>query len=71
MADRNYGNYISIWQPNPTIKYIGENKNIKFSPTLCKYFTVADFDISCGIYEQYVCTNIGRIFPRLSGSRDI
>ena len=21
------------------IKYIGESKNIKFSPTLCKYFT--------------------------------
>ena len=45
-------------------------QNIKFSPTLCKYFTVADFDISCGIHEQYFYTNIGRISPRLGGSRE-
>ena len=30
----NYANFNSPWRPNPTIKYIGENKNIKFSPTL-------------------------------------
>ena len=24
---------ITIWRPNPTVKYVGENKNIKFSPT--------------------------------------
>ena len=50
---RNYANYNSLWRPNPTIKYIGVNKNIKFSPTLCKYFAVSDFDISSAIYEQY------------------
>ena len=51
-------------------KYTEENKNIKFPPTLRKYFTVAEFDISSGIYEQYFYTNIGRISPRLDGSRD-
>ena len=40
---------------------IGENKNIKFSPTLCKYFTVSEFDINSGIYEQYCYINIGKI----------
>ena len=58
---RNYANYNLIWRPNPTVKYIGENENTKFSPTLCKYFTVSVFDISSGIYEQYFCTNIGMI----------
>ena len=53
MAEINYANYNSLWRPNPTIKYIGVNKNIKFSPTLCKYFAVSEFDISSGIYEQY------------------
>ena len=59
-----------MWQPNPTIKYIGENKNFKFSPTLCKYFTVSEFDISRGIYKQHVYTNVGSISLRLGGSRD-
>ena len=45
-------------------------QDIKFFPTLCKYFTVADFDISCGIHEQYFYTNIGRISSRLGGSRE-
>ena len=67
---RNYANYNSIWRPSPTLKYIRENKNIKFSPALCKYFTVAVFDISCGIYKQYFYTNIRRISPRLGGYRD-
>ena len=51
---RNYANYNSLWRPNPTIKYIRVNKNIKFSPTLRKYFAVSEFDISSGIYEQYL-----------------
>ena len=48
---------------------MGVNKNIKFSPTLCKYFAVLGFDISSGIYEQYFYKH-GRISPRLDGSRD-
>ena len=48
----------------------GEDKNIKFPPTLCKHFTFAHFDISCSIYEQYFYTNIGRNSPRLGGYRD-
>ena len=62
---QNYVNQILIWRPNPTIRYIGENENIKFSPTctLCKYFTVSEFDISSGIYEQH-------FYPNKGGSRD-
>ena len=60
----------SIWRPNPTIKYIGENRNIKFSPTSCKYFTVAELDTISGIYDQYFHTNIGNISSRFGGSRD-
>ena len=53
----------------PYYKYMGGNTNIKISLTY-KYLTVADFDISCGIYVQHFYTNIGRISPRLGGSRN-
>ena len=52
------------------MKYIGEHKNIKFSPILCEYFKVADFDISGGIYKQYYYTNIDGISLSLGGFRD-
>ena len=56
----------SIWLPNPTINYVGENEQIKFSPTLCKYFTVADLPC-CGmhVYRQCFYTHIGGISRRL------
>ena len=42
-------------------KIYGGEKNIKFLPTLCQYFTVLAFDPCNGMYEQYFYTNIGRI----------
>ena len=59
-----------IWRPNLTINYIGVYKNIKFSPTLCKYFIVAELDNSSDVYKQYLYTKIANISPRLGGSRD-
>ena len=42
---------------------IGENKNIKFSPTLCDY-TISEFDISNGVYEQlyFTQTLVGSLY---------
>jgi hypothetical protein len=58
-----------IWQPNLTINYIGVYKNIKFTPTLCKYFIAAELDHSNDIYKQYLYTKIAKISPPLGGSR--
>ena len=46
-----------------------ENKHNKFSPSLCKYFILAELDISRGIYEQHFHTSIGRISQRFGVSR--
>ena len=48
------------WRLNPTKIYIRVNKDFEFSLTLR----------SSGIYEQCFYSNIGRISPRLGGSRD-
>ena len=51
------------------MKYIGENKSIKFSPTLCKYFIIVEIgDISSNLYEQHFYTSIGRISLHLGDS---
>ena len=56
---------IQYGKPNPT-----RIKISNFHLLRVKYFILEELNISSGIFEEYFYISIGRIAPRLGGSRD-